>query len=313
MKRLFFSCLISLTVFSVKAQDAVDLRLNLEKNRIYRFSSSSDQHITQTVNGVQQTSAVNSASVTSFKVMDLQPSFFVAEIRFDTLLTTTNSMGKPVIMNSANPGNMASGDMSDVMSCIMNRLSKNPLFAKISYSGKVMEIVNAKMLSDIILKDTALITGPTAGVLKTQAAGNADSKTLTSMIESITGQLPGKEIQKGETWTSSNSVNSGGMALDIVNTYKLEQADGNVIAVSALSDLHPSANAKPMDYGTATVDYQNLRGSGKSVIELDAKTGLTRKSTSKTHMAGNLQVSGQGFNITMPMEMDGESVIVAIP
>lgn len=313
MKRLFFSCLISLTVFSVKAQDAVDLRLNLEKNRIYRFRSSSDQHITQTVNSVQQTSAVNSASVTSFKVMDLQPSFFVAEIRFDTLLTTTNSMGKPVIMNSANPGNMASGDMSDVMSCIMNRLSKNPLFAKISYSGKVMEIVNAKMLSDIILKDTALITGPTAGVLKTQAAGNADSKTLTSMIESITGQLPGKEIQKGETWTSSNSVNSGGMALDIVNTYKLEQADGNVIAVSALSDLHPSANAKPMDYGTATVDYQNLRGSGKSVIELDAKTGLTRKSTSKTHMAGNLQVSGQGFNITMPMEMDGESVIVAIP
>lgn len=313
MKKTLFITLMALVAVSAMAQDVVDLKLNPEKNKTYRFRSVSSQNVSQTVNGVTQASSVNSNTVSSIKVLDLKPEFFVAEVRFDSMLTTTNSMGKPMTFTSANAGNMASDNMADVMSCIMNRLSKNPLFAKISYSGKVMEIVNAKMLSDIILKDTALITGPTAGVLKTQAAGNADSKTLTSMIESITGQLPGKEIQKGETWTSSNSVNSGGMALDIVNTYKLEQADGNVIAVSALSDLHPSANAKPMDYGTATVDYQNLRGSGKSVIELDAKTGLTRKSTSKTHMAGNLQVSGQGFNITMPMEMDGESVIVAIP
>jgi len=312
MKRSILAGLFMLAVISIMAQDAVELKLNPEKNKVYRFRTSSVQHITQTVNGVQQASDVNSATVTSLKVMDMQPAFFVAEIRFDTLLTTTNSMGKPVTMNSANTGNMASGEMSDVMSCVMNRLSKNPLFAKISYSGKVMEIVNFKMLSGILLKDTALITGATATVLKTQAVGIADSKTLTAMVESVTGELPGKQVAKGETWTSTSSINSGGMALDIVTTYELEQAGGLAIAVRAESDIHPAVSAKPLNYGTAMVDYQNLRGTGKSQIELDPKTGLTRKSTTKTHMTGNLQVSGTGFNIQMPMDMDGESSTVAI-
>jgi hypothetical protein len=132
------------------------------------------------------------------------------------------------------------------------------------------------------------------------------------MVESVTGELPGKQVKKGETWTSTSSLNSGGMSLEIVTTYEMGQASGSAVAVAAESDIHPALTAKPLNYGTAMVDYQNLRGTGKSQIELDAKTGLTRKSNTKTHMTGNLQVSGAGFNIQMPMDMDGETSTVAI-
>lgn len=312
MKKAILVSLLTMAGFSIMAQDAVDLRLNLEKNKAYRFRSTSVQNITQTINGVQQTSTVNTRNVSSIRVMDVKPEFLVAEIRFDTMITTTNTMGKLVTMNSANNGNIASGEMAEVMSCILNRLSKNPLYAKISYSGKVLEIVNAKMLSEIILKDTAQITGATASALKTQAAGNADPKTLISMVEMVTGELPGNPVKKGETWTSTNSINSGGMSLDIVTTYELGQAGESVTGVIAESDIHPSPNAVPIKASGATVDYQNLRGTGKSNIELDRQTGLTLKSSTKTHITGTLQVSAQGFNIQMPMEVDGESSTVAI-
>ncbi len=313
MKKALFIALIGLATFSAMAQDVVDLKLNPEKNKTYRFRSFSSQNVSQTVNGVTQASAVTSKSVSSLKVMDMKPEFFVAEIRFDSMVTNTNSMGKPMTFSSTNPGNMASDNMADVMSCIMNRLSANPLYAKISYTGKVIELVNFKMVSGILLKDTAKITGATAAMLKTQVAGYGDPKTLISMIEAITGELPGKPVGKNDTWNASSNINSGGMALEIANTYELAQVTESAVTVNAESDIHPALNAAPMNYGPATVNYQNLRGSGKTVIELDRRTGLTMKSNTKTHISGNLQVSGQGFNMQMPMDITGESGTVAIP
>lgn len=312
MKKTLFIALIAFVAVSAMAQDAVDLKLNPEKNKTYRFRSVSGQNVSQTVNGVTQASTVNSVTVSSIKVLDIKPEFFVAEVRFDSMVTITNSMGKPMTFTSTNPGNMASDNMADVMSCIMNRLSNNPLFAKISYTGKVIELVNFKLVSGILLKDTAKITGATASMLKTQVSGYGDPKTLIALVEMITGELPGKPVKKGDTWNASSTTNSGGMSLEIANSYELTQTAETVVTVNAESDIHPALNAAPMNYGPATVNYQNLRGSGKTVIELDRRTGLTLKSNSKTHISGNLQVSGQGFNMQMPMEITGESGTVAI-
>ena len=173
MKKLLLSSIAVLFCISIMAQNSVNLKMNLEKNKVYRFSSASEQTIIQTVNGNQQTIESKTNNTVSIKMIDATADFMIAEVRFDTLITNTNSMGKTVSMSSVSEGNIKSTETADVMSCIMNRLSKNAVYVKMDFTGKVLEIVNAKMFSDVIMKDTSSITltGPMSFRCK-----NADSK-----------------------------------------------------------------------------------------------------------------------------------------
>jgi hypothetical protein len=180
------------------------------------------------------------------------------------------------------------------------------------YTGKVIELVNAKMLSDILLKDTATITGENAAVTKMQIANMMTPKALISMAEVFTHNLPGKAVNAGDKWDITEGMNSGGMSLDIITTYNLEGIKDNAADLSAESTIQASPNAEPMTYGPAKITYDDLKGMGKSEVSLDTQTGLMIQNTSKNHLAGNLNISVQGMNIQMPMEMEGTSRVVSI-
>jgi hypothetical protein len=312
MKNFLLSFTAILLGFTLFAQSGTTLKLNLEKNKVYRLKSTSEQTISQTMNGMQQNTNVSTNSVVSIKMMDASADFLVAEFRFDTLVTITNAMGKVVSINSANEGNISSAEAGDVMTVIMNRLSKNPLYVKMDYTGKVIELVNAKMLSDILLKDTASITGESAPVIKMQIVNMTSQKALISMAEVFTHNLPGKPVTSGDKWDITENMNSGGMSLDIITTYSLEGIKENAANLSAESTIQASPNAEPLSYGPAKVMYDELKGMGKSEVILDIRTGLLIQNTSKTHLAGNLNISVQGMSLQMPMEMDGTSKVVSL-
>jgi hypothetical protein len=312
MKKILLSLTAILMGFSVIAQNGTTLKLNLEKNKVYRLKSSSEQTISQTMNGMQQNTNMTSRSVVSIKMMDASADFIVAEFRFDTLNTITNAMGKVVNMNSANEGDIKSTESGEVISAIMNRLSKNPVYMKLDYTGKVIQVVNAKMLSDILLKDTALITGETAAMTKMQIVNMTNEKALMAMAEGFTHNLPGKAVATGDKWDITQNMNAGGMSLDIITTYSLEGLKDNSASLTAESTIQATPNAAPIEYGPAKVTYDDLKGMAKSDVILDTRTGLLVQNTSKTHLAGNLNISVQGMNLQMPMEMDGTSKVVSI-
>lgn len=306
----FFTALFC---FSLAAQTAM-LTMKPEKNKVYTLRSYTEQTVSQTINGNQQTTESKVDYMMSMKMMDRTDEFIIAEIRFDTLKTTTNAMGKQIMISSAVEGNMASSETSDVMSCIMNRLSKSPIYTKIAFTGQPMEIINGKMLSDMILKDTSSITltGITGSALKSQVAGTISDNTLKTMIESFTWFLPGKEIKVGEEWTQTRMTSSGGMNLEIKTVYHLDGLSGNVANLTTESSIKAADNAPPIKSAGATVTYDNLQGISKSSIKLDIQTGLLIEESGKTHIAGNLGISGPGFSMQMPMDINAISKVTQI-
>lgn len=294
---------------SLQAQQAADLRLNLEKNRVYRLKSYSEQGISQTINGVTQSTDVISRSVLSVKVLESAPDFVVAEVRFDTIINKTNSMGNQSEVNSSLAGKVESAEASEVMAYFMNRFCANALFAKIDYRGKVLEILNLKMFSGSVLQDTGKITGMAAPVLKNQITAMVGENALKSMIEAFLYNLPGQKTAAGDSWTIASSITGGGMSLMVSTKYALGGIEKNEAKVTAESNLQADENAKPMNYGSAIITYGDLKGIGKSSILLNTDTGLPVKNTSKTRISGNLNVQVQGNNLTMPMEMDIETTI----
>jgi hypothetical protein len=314
MKRFLLSALALLIVMTVTAQETAALRLNLEKNKIYRLKSVSEQTVTQTVNGAQQTVESKVDYSISLKMLDMTPDLMVTEVHFDTMITNSNQMGKMVVINSAVEGDIKSSETSDIMSCIMNRLSRNALYVKMDFTGKPLEIVNAKMLSDMILKDTASITltEPMASAIKTQIAGTISESSLKTMIGGFTWHLPGKEVSAGDEWSIADQMNSGGMMLMIATTYHLDRISGNNASITVESGIKAAENAPPIKSGGATVTYDNLAGMSKSNLVIDIRTGLVVEDIAKTRITGNLGISAPGFSMQMPMDIIGETKVTAV-
>jgi hypothetical protein len=314
MKNILFAGISLLLTISVQAQNGETLKMNLEKNRVYRLMSVSSQTVTQTINGVQQTTESKAGYTMSLKMLEATPDFMVTEVRFDTLVTTTNTMGRILTISSANEGDIRSEEMAEVLSCIMNRLSKNALYVKIDYTGKPVEIVNAGMLSGIILKDTSSISvkGPAAQAVKKQVIETVSEESLRSMIAMFTHYLPGGEVAKGNQWSITQQMNSGGMMLDIITTYRLDGSDGTLANITAESAIKASENAAPIESGGATVTYGDLKGMSRATMVIDINSGMRVEENSKTHISGNLGISAAGLSMQMPMDINGESKITLI-
>jgi hypothetical protein len=314
MKKILLSATALLFVITVTAQENASLRMNLEKNKVYRLKSVSEQTVKQTVNGTEQNVESKVVYTLSLKMIDMTPDFMVAEVHFDTLITNTNTMGKTVNISSTVEGNLKSSETGDIMSNIMNRLSKNAIYVKMDFTGKPVEIVNAKMLSDIILKDTASITltEPTASAMKKQIAGTISDNTLKTMIGSFTWHLPGKQVSVGEEWKITDQVNSGGMLLAITTTHHLDGINGDYANITVESSIKAAENAAPIQSGGATVTYDNLAGMSKSNLVVNIRTGLVVLDKAKTRISGNLSISAPGFSMQMPMDINGETTVTAL-
>jgi len=314
MKKILLLCFACLLSFSILAQNTFNLKMNLEKNKVYRLKSLSEQTVTQTINGVQQTTESKVNYTMSLKMIDATADFMIAEVHFDTLITSTNTMGKIANYSSVTEGDIKSAEMADVLSCIMNRLSKNALYVKMDFAGKPLEIINLKMLSDLVLKDTSSITltGPTAAAVKKQIINSVSDSDLKTMIEGFTWNLPGKQVSAGEDWNVTQQISTGGMMLDIITNYHLDRIEGNNARITAEANIKTSENAVPIQSGGATVTYDDIRGLSKSDMVIDIRTGLVVENIGKTHITGNLGISAPGFSMQMPMDINGESKVVAL-
>jgi len=314
MKKILLSCVTVLLCASGIAQNSAILKMNLEKNKVYRLNTVSEQTIIQTINGNQQTVESKINRTVSIKMVDATPDFMIAEVRFDTLISNTNSMGKTSNVSSVSEGNIKSSESTDVMSCIMNRLTKNAMYVKMDFTGMILQVVNAKMLSDVIMSDTSSITlaGPVGAAVKSQIKNMVTEDALKSMVEMFTHYLPAKEIATGDNWNITVKLTSGGMALDVVTNYHLESIKGNIASVTANSEIKASENAAPMMSGPAKITYDDLKGLSKSTILIDIRTGLVIEDKAKSHTAGNLGISAPGMSMQMPMDINATSKVISL-
>jgi hypothetical protein len=314
MKKFLFSLTALLFTGAVLGQNSADLRMNLEKNKVYRLRSVSEQTILQTVNGNQQTIESFTGNTISLKMVDGTLAFIVAEVKLDTLTTKTNSMGKITSFSSALEGNVKSEESSEVVSWFMNKMSKSPLYAKIDFTGKTIEIVNLKMVAGMVLKDTSLITtsDPVGAALKTQISNMVSEDGIKAIIDGFTHYLPGKVVNAGEKWSETTTSKAGGMSLDITTNYKLDGISGNNASITSESSIKASPNAIPMEQGGAKITYDDMKGLSKSTMTVDIRTGLVVELTSKTHLAGNLGVTVPGMSMEIPMDINSNSKVSLI-
>ena len=295
-------CFCSLSMF---AQESVTLKLNLIKGNKYQVKTTSEQSINTSFNGMQQTSGIANVSYMSLVPLALGQKSISCEVAFDSISTKSNMSGMKMDINSSKGGNINSSNMSEVMSEIMARLSKSKLKVILSYEGKVIAINNITVVTDSVCKGLDSLKGQMAPMISMQVKLMVNEASLKGMIEANTAYLPSKPIKIGETWNTTYTQSSGGIGFTVATEYKLTAIKDKKAEVSGNATLEPAGTA-PMEMNGAKISY-DVRGLSKSTLFVDVTTGWLQRGSVKSHMKGNMNVSMNGNDMVIPVEIDNNS------
>ena len=250
MKTIFISIIAISLSFPGWTQKSAMLKLNMQPNKTYNLKSTSQQNMSQSMGGMQQNTVTNSTTILSIRLMEKDTDFMVVEIRFDSIKINTSNPAMNFSINSANPGDLYSTNIGDVLSVFMHRYCSNPLYAKMTYEGNVIDFINIKLFTDMMLKDVDSIKTQMAPMIKARAGMIADPKAIQSTVESILAYLPGKKVEAGDSWDISQDLNSGGMMYQVKSHYILNEIKDDKADISYESTMDPANSGPVQMYGS---------------------------------------------------------------
>jgi hypothetical protein len=275
----------------------VELKYNLEKDKIYRVKSSSVQDQTMTMQGMERKTETKNVSYFSLKMLDSKSDFFIAEVKFDTIKTTVSMPSME--LTSAEKGDINSEDPVDVTNCILNRLSNSTLVVRMGYTGHVQDIMNHQVIEETVLQGVDSLKGQ-AVMAKGQLQMLVGKDALAGMIEGVTAYLPNRKVDKGAKWESSFVSKSGGIGMAFTTNYMLQELSDEKAMLKGDVIVEPATSAPAMMNGAEVTN--ELRGLGESDMEIDINTGWVKHTSSKVHLSGNMHIKAPGQNVTLPIE-----------
>lgn len=296
MKKLILSVVFALVGVTLMAQAPVNMKLNLEKGKLYTIKSTSKQTVQQSVSGQQFNMDVSSSTVVSYKVLSQENNVMNIEFKFDTIMSKISSIMMNRETNSAKPA----GD--DPLGKIMNKMSTNKIIAKISTDGKFVDFVNYPTFKDNVMFVLDSIPASKRDQAKMQAEQLVKESALKSMIEPLFGYLPEKAVKIGDTWETTYAQSASDVTLLMLNTFTLKGVEKNMATVTGVSEIESLPSTDP-----ASQMSQNLKGTMTFDGSMDIVTGLRLKSTTKGHIEGEVTVKNNGNEMKVTVKMDSQS------
>jgi len=304
MKKLIILSITVLVVTVLSMQAAPNLKLNLEKGKEYKIKSSTLQTMSMNMNGTQMITEVTNMNAFKYLPESLETDYILVRVSFDSLISNVNNPYKSVKINSNKPGDPKNPD--DLMSNVMASLVKNPLEVKLSYSGKVLEIMNLKAISDSAIKQLDSLPEATKAQMKPAVEMAINLDMLKMMIESPINYLSDKPINQGDKWESNYSIKPNGMELIIGIKYKCKNiADNHADLTGDVTIESPENGVMSMNGMQIPFD---MRGLGTTDISVDLSTGWLIKSKTKQKMQGSMTFNGNAMPIEIELKTETEGI-----
>jgi hypothetical protein len=299
MKTFISTVFLSFLCISLLAQTPVSLKLNLEKDKVYRVKSTSKQTMQINAGGQLINVDVLSNNVVSYKVLKQDKDIMDIELKFDTIASKTSSPMGNKETNSAKP---AGNDPTDK---IMNKLSSYKIIAKISTSGKFIEFVNYPKFKDNVL--FVLDSIPTTKRDQAKMIANAllQEAAIRTRIEPLFAYLPENSVKTGDVWETTYSLAANSVNLLSLNTFTLNGVENNLAKISGKSEIESLPSNDP-----SAQMSQDLKGTMTSDGTIDLTTGLVLKNTSKGHIEGAMTVKSNNSEMKVKMDSQAETIML---
>lgn len=299
MKTIISSVFVALLAISLQAQTPITLKLNLEKDKMYKVKSTGKQTMQITASGQLFNINVTTNNVISYKVQKQDNDIMDIEFKFDTIATKTDSPMGNVETNSAKPAG------NDPTEKIMNKLSMYTIIAKISTSGKFIEFVNYPKFKDNILFVLDSIPSTKRDQAKMIADALIQESAIRTRIEPLFAYLPEKSVKTGDVWETTFSLTANSGTLMSLNTFTLNSKENNLAKISGKSEIESLPSNDPLAQMT-----QDLKGTLTSDGTIDLTTGLISNNTSKGHIEGAMTMKSNNTEMKVKMDSQSETIML---
>jgi len=299
MKTIISSVFVALLAISLQAQTPITLKLNLEKDKMYKVKSTGKQTMQITASGQLFNINVTTNNVISYKVQKQDNDIMDIEFKFDTIATKTDSPMGNVETNSAKPAG------NDPTEKIMNKLSMYTIIAKISTSGKFIEFVNYPKFKDNILFVLDSIPSTKRDQAKMIADALIQESAIRTRIEPLFAYLPEKSVKTGDVWETTFSLTANSGTLMSLNTFTLNGKENNLAKISGKSEIESLPSNDPLAQMT-----QDLKGTLTSDGTIDLTTGLISNNTSKGHIEGAMTMKSNNTEMKVKMDSQSETIML---
>ena len=299
MKKLISSVFLAFLGISLMAQALVNIKLNLEKGKVYTVKNTGKQTMQIDAGGQQFNMDVFSNNVVTYKVLKQENDVMDIEFKFDTIASKTVSPMMNKEINSAKPAG------NDPMEILMNKMSTYSIIAKISTTGKFINFVNYGKFKDSVLFVLDSIPATKRDQAKTMADVILKESAIRTLIEPLFAYLPETAVKIGDTWETTYTLAANNTSLLSFNTFTLTGIEKSVANVSGKSEIESLPSIDPAAQMT-----QALKGNMTSEGTIDVATGLMLKNTSKGQIEGTMTMKAN--NTEMKIKLDSESETIML-
>lgn len=292
-----FACLRT----SAHAVDKVQLKLKLEKGACYVFHHTSDQDITQTIQGKKQ--EIQQTMLFEYEMLvqdiDKENNYIIKNSYTKVAFSQDGPMGT-IEYDSTKP----SKTVHPVAKGFAGLVNQS-FIIKMNKEGKVVDVIGVDKMLDSILKKMEFPTEAARKMTEKTMKKQFGEDALKEQMENMFLNYPEKPVGPGDKWTRSISLTRG-FPMNIENAYSLKKFEGDTAFINIRSTIRPNRNSEGMKMGNMTMKY-NIQGVQTGTMEINRITGLTTSSTLEQKMTGKIEINGKGAqNMSFPITIVSE-------
>ncbi|OLP17634.1 hypothetical protein BST81_15025 [Leptolyngbya sp. 'hensonii'] len=277
------------------------LQLRLEEGKSYNFRFSSDQKISQTLMGQQQ-------SVNQFVAMGY--SFKVLDVDKDGVMTVQVTYDSVQFKQSGATGTIEYDSTKDAKSTNPLTLGFSALVGKsfsmkIRPDGGVQDIQGADALINDMIKALKIPEGPLKDALMGNMKDQFGDQALKEMMERSLNIYPTQPVKVGDSWQKKVTMTKG-FPIIMDTTWTLKELKNGVATVEVVSKLAPNSAAPPIRLEPMEMSY-NLTGSQQGTLQLNQQTGFVNQAKLNQNISGQMEmkgIPGTTKSVTVPMQIE---------
>ena len=299
---LAVSVVFALFVVCAEGAEKRNYELKLEKGKKYYFRMLTEQEISQTVMGQEQSmeQVIGMGMELDVNEVDANGAMWIDYKYGWAKFGHKGPMGEQVYDSSKKDSPVPPTAQGFVA------LLGEGFSLRMMPKGKVKAVRGLKRMRENISKK--LPAGPMREFMMKGLEQYFNEAAVKELNESSMAMYPDKPVGVGDSW-SRKVVLSQGFAMVLENKWTLKERRNGVALIEVSSTVKPNRKAKPLEMGLMKISYE-FTGTQKGLVEIKESTGQVIRSKINQELSGltRTEVLSGGAKpqtVTTPMKIKG--------
>jgi len=306
MKKLISAIIAIAFAFCGFAQ-SYDLKLNLEKGKVYKQGLISDMKMSMDMMGNLIDVNMTMSTFNSYKVLDIKDGKFDLEVKYDSMKMQMKFMGQERTYNSESNENPANDMLSNMIQSFKNKAFK----IKMTPAGEIVEVSDTDSMFADFFKANANLTEEQKASAKKQIEGSFGPENIKNALASSCGIFPSNAVKIGDKWTKEGTFTAN-MNAKIATTYELKEINKDYYILGSVSEFINDGNSG-MDLNGVKVNL-NITGNITGDFKVNRKSGWIMSSEGKQNVSAEGEIAmnnggAEGEKVKLKMKIEGNSII----